>query len=265
MSGPHSPAWLREIVKDPATSPDDRRPPGGGARARAGSPLLNVTGLTVQVGHTTILDNVSFTVPRGITLAIVGPNGAGKSTLLRVLLGRIPYAGRVEWNGPARIGYVPQKLVDTDIPLSVRELLSLRGPGNYEACLAMVGLGPGLLEQQIGTLSGGEMQRVLIGWATIDRPEVLLFDEPTSNVDVGSEDTILQAVRRVQVETGATVFLVTHDLHELHHYADQVLVLNRRVIFEGGVTDLLSNSALVAETFGLRADELPPFELGVRR
>ncbi len=228
-------------------------------------PLLTVTDLTVRLGRRLVLDGVSFRVPKGITLAIVGPNGAGKSTLLRVLLGRIPFTGQVQWSRPARIGYVPQKLVDTDVPLSVKELLSLRGSGDYTASLAMVGLGPAVLQQHIGTLSGGEIQRVLISWATMDRPDVLLFDEPTSNVDVGSEDTILQAVRRVQVETGATVFLVTHDLHELHHYADRVLVLNRRVIFEGSVTDLLSNTALVTEAFGLRADELPPFELSARR
>lgn len=225
-------------------------------------PVLQVSDLTVREGGATILDRVSFRVDRGITLAIVGPNGAGKTTLLRVLLGRIPYHGAVAWDGAVRLGYVPQKLVDTEIPLSVRELLSLKCPGDYAACLATVGLGPETLERQIGQLSGGEMQRVLIGWATVDRPDVLLFDEPTSNVDVGSEDTILQAVRRVQLETRATVLLVTHDLHEIHHYADRVLVLDRRVLYDGPTGELLSNRSLLAETFGLRPDELPPFSSG---
>ncbi len=238
-------------------------PPPGGATAGA-APILTVSDLSVQIGRSSVLDHVSFRVPRGITLAIVGPNGGGKTTLLRVLLGRLPHSGRVEWSGAVRVGYVPQKLVDTDIPLAVHELLSLRGPGDYAAALALVGLGPETLPRQIGTLSGGEIQRVLIAWATVDRPEVLLFDEPTSNVDVGSEDTIFEAVRRVQVETGATVFLVTHDLHELHHYADRVLVVNHTVLFDGTVTELLSDPRRTAEVFGLRREELPPFELGSR-
>ena len=238
----------------------DSRPTLGGPSA-----LLSVSDLTVRVGRSTVLDRVSFSAARGVTLAIVGPNGAGKTTLLRALLGRVPYTGRIAWNGSVRIGYVPQKLVDTDIPLSVGELLSLKCPGDYGACLAMVGLGPGTLDRQIGTLSGGEVQRVLIAWATVDRPDVLLFDEPTANVDVGSEDTIFSAVRRVQTETGTTVFLVTHDLHEIHHYADRVLVLDRHVVFEGTVAELFRDPRLVAETFGLRAGEELPFEVGAHR
>lgn len=238
------------------------RSPGSAPVASAAAPVLDVSDLSVREGGVTILDHVSFRVDRGVTLAIVGPNGAGKTTLLRVLLGRLPFQGRVTWDGPVRLGYVPQKLVDTEIPLSVRELLSLKGGGDYVSCLATVGLGPESLDRQIGKLSGGEMQRVLIGWATLDRPDVLLFDEPTSNVDVGSEDTILQAVHRVQLETRATVLLVTHDLHEIHHYADRALVLDRRVLFEGPAAELLSNRKLLSETFGLRPDEVPPFDTG---
>ncbi len=158
----------------------DSRPAPGGPSA-----FLSVSDLTVRVGRSTVLDRVSFSAARGVTLAIVGPNGAGKTTLLRALLGRVPYTGRIEWGGPVRIGYVPQKLVDTDIPLSVAELLSLKCPGDYGASLAMVGLGPGTLDRQSGSRPGGEVQRVLIAWVTVDPPDVLLFDEPTANV--GSE------------------------------------------------------------------------------
>ncbi len=227
-------------------------------------PLLTVADLTVRLGRTAVLDRVSFEVPRGAVLGIVGPNGGGKTTLLRVLLHRVSYTGTVVWDEPVRVGYVPQKLVDTDVPLTVGELLSLKGPGDYGSSLRMVGLGPETLERQIGTLSGGELQRVLIAWATVDRPAVLLFDEPTSNVDVGSEEAILQAVRTVQAETGATVFLVTHDLHELLHYADRVLVLNRRVVFDGTIAELLADPARVEQTFGLRRGELPSFGLAIR-
>lgn len=227
--------------------------------------ILTVRDLTVRAGGEALLDHVSFRTPRGITLAIVGPNGAGKTTLLRALLGRIPYTGEISWGRTVRVGYVPQKLVDTEIPLSVGEFLSMKRAGDYASSLATVNLPPATLDRQIGMLSGGEIQRVLIAWATLDRPEVLLFDEPTSNVDVGSEDSIYEAVRTVQREMAATVFLVTHDLHEIHHYADRVLVLDRRVIFEGPVQELFADREQVVETFGLRSEHDLPFEVARAR
>jgi ABC-type Mn2+/Zn2+ transport system permease subunit len=104
------------------------------------APILTARDLTVRPGATTGLDRVSFRVPEGVTLAIVGPNGAGKSTLLRVLLHRVPYSDRVGWDGPVRIGYVPQKLVDTDIPPSVEELFPTKGPADYASAPRTVGL-----------------------------------------------------------------------------------------------------------------------------
>ena len=231
-------------------------PPPSTADAR---PILTVDRLSVRLYGRSLLEEVSFSVPAGATVAVVGPNGGGKTTLLRALLHRVPYSGQVRWSHPLRIGYVPQKLVDTDIPLTVEEFLRLKCEADYLRCLQPVGLSSGVLSEPIGALSAGEMQRVLIAWATVDRPEVLLFDEPTSNVDVGGEDAILQAVARVQRETGATVLLVTHDLHELHHYCDRVLVLHRRLLFDGTVPALLADSARVAEVFGLRAEDKMPF------
>lgn len=226
---------------------------GGPASPAVAEPILAVSHLTVRSAGRRVLDDVSFSVPARATLAVVGPNGGGKTTLLRALLGRVPYSGQVAWAHPLRIGYVPQKLVDTDIPLTVEELLRLKCRADYAACLRPVGLAPTVLGQPIGALSAGEMQRVLIAWASVDRPEVLLFDEPTSNVDVGSEDVILEAVQRAQRATGATVLLVTHDLHELHHYCDRALVLNRRVLFDGTVDDLLADPGRIAAIFGLAA------------
>ncbi|MCL4324585.1 MAG: metal ABC transporter ATP-binding protein [Candidatus Thermoplasmatota archaeon] len=222
---------------------------------RTPSPYLSVAHLSVQREGEVILEDVSFEVPKGQVLAVVGPNGGGKTTLLRALLGRVPHQGEVRWAEPVRIGYVPQKLVETDIPLSVEELLAMKCPGDYARCLSSVGLDPSLLPKSIGVLSGGEIQRVLIAWAVVDSPQVMLFDEPTSNTDVGSEEVIFHTLRSVQKELQATMLLVTHDVHSVHHFADEVLVLNRRVIFQGPPRQLLADHRLFREAFQMSPEE----------
>lgn len=223
----------------------DRRSPD------LGEPFLSVAHLSVRREGRLLLDDVGFEVRKGSIVAIVGPNGAGKTTLFRALLGVVPYHGVVRWAEPVRFGYVPQKLVETDIPLSVREFLSMKCPTDFRSCLSTVGLDPTLLKKTLGVLSGGEIQRILIAWAIVDRPQVLLFDEPTSNVDTGSQDVIFQTLRRVQRELGETILLVTHDVHAVHHFADQVVVLRTRLLFSGKPTDLLNDRQLMTEAFGL--------------
>src|SRR5437879_4638530 len=88
--------------------------------------VLRVANLGVRLDHVPILEDVSFHVRRGTTLAIVGPNGAGKTTLFRVLLGLVQHTGTVEWSGPVRIGYVPQNFVVTDVPITVRDFLGFK-------------------------------------------------------------------------------------------------------------------------------------------
>ncbi len=211
--------------------------------------ILRVVNLGVRLDHVPILENVSFHVRKGTTLAVVGPNGAGKTTLFRVLLGILPYTGRVEWNGPVKVGYVPPHFAVTDVPITVGEFLSFKRETDWEEALSAVGLERRILGKRLGVLSGGEMQRVLIAWAILDRPSVLLFDEPTATVDIGSEDLVYEALNRLEKDTGLTVLLITHDLHIVARYSDSVLALNRTVRFFGP-SDRLSEPDLLREVFG---------------
>ena len=155
--------------------------------------ILEVSNLSVEISNQPIITNVTFKISRGITLAIVGPNGAGKTTLFRALLNLVPYSGKIEWNGKMKIGYVPQILSVRDIPISVKEFLSYKNESerDIKAVLASVGLdSETIVDKSLGTLSGGQMRRVLIAWAIADKPDVLLFDEPTCGVDVDSEEAI---------------------------------------------------------------------------
>lgn len=196
--------------------------------------ILKVSNLSVKFPNESVLDDIGFKLREGTTLAIVGPNGAGKSTLFRVLLNMVPSTGKVEWTGKVKIGYVPQRLSVSDIPISVKEFLSFKSTSSIEDCLSLVGLdGKEILNKTLGVLSGGQLQRVLIAWAIIDKPNVLLFDEPTTGVDLDSEEAIYKMLVNLKKEREITILLISHDIHIVRDYSDYMLALNKCVTFFG--------------------------------
>ncbi len=195
--------------------------------------ILKVTDLTVKSRDTKILDGINFYVKKGTVIAIVGPNGAGKTTLFRALLRLIPYSGNIRWKEGVKMGYVPQGLLTTDLPVTVREFLNLKCRIEPGSCLKTVGLEEKILGMQLGKLSGGQLQRVLLAWSIIDNPDILLFDEPTSGVDVGAEEPIYEKINQMKKTLGITVLLITHNHHVVMHYTDYILGLNRSQIYFG--------------------------------
>jgi len=223
----------------------------------AGGILLKVTGLKVKFDEHTVLDDISFEVKRDDTLAIIGPNGAGKSVLFRSLLGLIPYEGKVEWAKDAKIGYVPQKLsVAKDLPLTVNEFLRFKenDTKKIEKALESVGFKKGeaehihddkrVLKTRVGALSGGELQRVLIAYALLGEPNVLLFDEPTSGIDVAGEETVYSLIHKLQEEEDLTIIFISHELQVVYHYANTVLCLNREKVCFGIPKEVLDKESL---------------------
>jgi zinc transport system ATP-binding protein len=205
--------------------------------------ILQVSNLTVEISNQLILNNLYFKIKRGITLAIVGPNGAGKTTLFRALLNLVSYAGKIEWNGKVKIGYVPQILSVRDIPISVKEFLALKNESQEDmrAVLTSVGLdSKAVLEKSLATLSGGQMRRVLIAWAIVDKPDVLLFDEPTSGVDLDSEEAIYGMLRKLTAKNEITLLLISHDLHIVREYSDYALALNKCLVFFGESKEVMN-------------------------
>ena len=206
------------------------------ARDKNDNYILNVSNLTVEISNQPIIDNLNFKIKRGITLAIVGPNGAGKTTLFRALLNLVPYSGKIEWTGKVKIGYVPQILSVRDIPISVKEFLSFKNESaqDIKAVLAAVGLdSEEVVDKSLSTLSGGQMRRVLIAWAIVDNPDALLFDEPTSGVDLDSEEAIYGMLRSLTAKKEITLLLISHDLHIVREYSDYALALNKCLVFFG--------------------------------
>jgi ABC-type Mn2+/Zn2+ transport system ATPase subunit len=205
--------------------------------------VLKVSNLSVKLQNQTILDNVSFRLKRGTTLAVAGPNAAGKTMLFKALLNLVPYAGKIEWAEKVKIGYVPQNIAVDDIPISVRDFLSFRNQVNVESSLSPVRLtNKNVEDKTLGVLSGGQLRRVLIAWALADNPNVLLFDEPTTGVDHDSEEPIFATLNDLKKKNSITILLITHDVHIVREYSDYLLALNKCVTFFGESKEIMDPS-----------------------
>ncbi len=214
-------------------------------------PILEVKNLKVRFGEQSILENISFDLEKGDTLAVIGPNGSGKTTLLRAILGAVAYEGEISLTGGARIGYVPQKIdLERDLPITVQEFLLLKSKKEVSSAyspnqaLELVNLSADFLKKRIGELSAGELQRILIAWAVIDRPSLLLFDEPTASVDVAGQETVYELLHRLQDKYDLTLILISHDLTVVYRYADKVLCLNRAQVCFGAPSEVLTPQEL---------------------
>ena len=225
---------------------------------------LEVTGLTVSYADTTVLRDITLTVPAGAMLAVIGPNGAGKSTLIKAALGLVPrLAGQVAVYGQdvsrarARIAYVPQRAsVDWEFPATVldvvlmglyRELgLLRRTTARHRAramdCLARVGM-QDFATRQIGRLSGGQQQRVFLARALAQGADLYILDEPFAGVDAATERAIIDVLKSLQAE-GATVVCVHHDLATVQAYFTHVFLVNGAGVAQGTVAEAFTTANL---------------------
>jgi zinc transport system ATP-binding protein len=203
-----------------------------------GSPILEISSLTLRPGDRALLTDFSLSVARGSLHAVVGPNGAGKTTLLAAILGLVPFTGRIvaHWAARGRIGYVPQQFhVDRTLPVTVADFLALTRQAR-PVCIGItaatrrriallldrVGL-PGLADRPLSVLSGGELRRALLANALDPLPELLILDEPLSGLDEAGakwlDDTL------VSLKGEVTTLMVSHDADQVRRIADRVTVL----------------------------------------
>lgn len=233
--------------------------------------LLTIENLGVELGGRPILNGVNAHLTRGRITALIGLNGSGKTTLLKAILREHSFTGQLNFHcghdhrrqEPERVGYVPQKLnIDTRLPLTVRDLLGLamqRWPiiwgfsrsckERIDRCLGRVG-GERLIDSPVGKLSGGELQRVLLGLALEPEPELLLLDEPAAGIDFRDQSDFYGLIAQINEKSGVTVLLVSHELSVVARHAHHVLCLrDGKVHCEGSPHEVLSGEVL-AETFG---------------
>ena len=199
--------------------------------------LVEASHINVSNGRRRILKDVSLAVGERDFITLIGPNGAGKSTLLKCLTGSVvPDRGRVERRRGIRIGYMPQSLsVDYVMPITVRRFLSLRRQVDAEAVRRVAeetAVEP-ILTDSLHTLSGGELQRVLLARALIDEPDLLVLDEPAQNLDVTNQLKFYKLIERVYTQRKISVLMVSHDLHLVMSCTRQVVCLFHHVCCSG--------------------------------
>ena len=213
---------------------------------------LRVENMSVQIGSDHILKDVNLHVHCGEMVALIGPNGAGKSTFLKSVLGQQDYRGVIAFSEPGqrsrkpKIGYVPQSpSFDPGDPISVADLFACcmsRRPAflgigktmraQILECLDRVH-GKDLIDKRVGTLSGGELQRVLLALALEPLPNILILDEPLSGVDVEGMQSLMDMLDEIRKEYDLSILMTTHDFSMLDRYADQVVLIDHKVVCAG--------------------------------
>ena len=221
---------------------------------------LRVQDLSVQIGSDCILKDVNLHVHCGELVALIGPNGAGKSTFLKAILGQQEHEGIIVFSVPGqrgkkpKIGYVPQSpSFDPGDPVTVADLFVCcmsRRPaflGHSKAmektirdCLERVHA-TDLMDKRVGTLSGGELQRVLLALALEPIPNILILDEPLSGVDVEGQTDLMDMLDELRETYDLSILMTTHNFSILSRYADQVALIDRGIVALGTAQQVLES------------------------
>lgn len=216
-------------------------------------PLIELKQINVIFAEKTALRDINLKIYPNSIITIVGPNGGGKSTLLKTLLKlQKPSSGEVLYHDKVRIGYVPQKIhLDHSLPLTVSRFLRLSKDVNkrdIEATLTQLSIHH-LAEQNMQKLSGGEMQRVLLARAILNKPNLLVLDEPTQGVDINGQAELYQLIHQTQQALNCAVVMVSHDLHIVMADSKEVLCINQHICC-AGTPETLSNDPTFMRLWG---------------
>ena len=190
--------------------------------------IVALKNVSVKAENKLILSDVSALFEKGQLTTLIGPNGGGKSTLLKLILGIIhPTTGSIRIKKGTRIGYMPQKIhIDPQLPMTVKSFL--KKPQILESFNSL-----DMLDLNMATLSGGEMQKVLLAYALQNQPNLLLLDEPTQGLDVLAERQLYELIFNYQNKTGCSIIMASHDLNVVLARSAQILCLNGHVCCHG--------------------------------
>ncbi len=238
--------------------------------------LIAAENLTAGYQEKTVWRDANFSIGRGEFVAVIGPNGAGKTTLFRLLLGlQQPVSGTIKifGNQPNRgnplIGYVPQRhVIDSDTNIEALELVRLGFSGKQwgfnpfshadrdtaYAALESVDAKE-LAHSPLGVLSGGELQRIFLAEALVSNPNVLLLDEPLSNLDMRRESDLLHLVNQVVHSRGVTALLIAHNINPLLPHLDKVIYIANGKVATGKPNEVLTSESLTA-LYGVHVEVL---------
>lgn len=208
------------------------------------SQLLSLRNISYYIGPQRLLSNIDIDIAVNETVSLVGPNGAGKSTLVKLILGLIdPTKGSITAHQPLQLGYVPQRFtVPPILPLRVSDLLDQADKKRLTAeqrqfifdNLALTHL----LSRQMLHLSGGEAQRVLLARALLDKPNLLILDEPMQGLDPDTEVWLYQFIDKLPDFLRCAMLVISHDLHWVMRGSRRVICLNKHICCEGQPSEL---------------------------
>ena len=219
--------------------------------------LIEVQNLCVRYGNKEVLRNINLSLSKNEIVTIVGPNGSGKTTLFKSIIGSTPISsGKVLIRPNLKIGYVPQVLnIDRSLPLTVERFLSLENRlHKREALSAQQVLDRGdLLFKQISTLSAGQLQRVLLARALVNKPDVLLLDEATRGLDQPGSAAFYRKIEEIRNTTGCAILMISHDLHVVMSASNRVICLNGHICCQGEPQSVASSPEYKA-MFGSNVD-----------
>lgn len=234
--------------------------------------VLEIKNVYVKYGNEAVLQNVSFTVEHGDYIGVVGPNGSGKTTMMKALLGLVPVSGGAvifpDKNlKKENIGYVQQKQggTDTNFPATVREIVSTglivhkkgikyltsQDKERVDEILGTLQI-KDLQNKKVGHLSGGQYQRMLLARALVNRPGMLILDEPASALDPKIRDDLFFILSELNKNQGITILFVSHDIGSIGKYTNKMLYLDRRVVFFGDYEQFCQSKDMT-EYFGYEA------------
>lgn len=223
---------------------------------------IKINDLSVSFGDEKVLDNVSLHMHCGELTVIIGQNGAGKSTLLRAILGQIPHEGSIEFketrtgniSNVMKIGYVPQTLnIERELPMTVYDLFASfiskypvwlpRNKKLYARIKEQLKLFSveDCIDKQVGKLSGGQLQRVMLSIALTPMPDLLVLDEPVSGIDENGVRDFYRLVDEMKHKHDLAVLLVSHDLELVRKYADKVILLDNRILCQGSAEEVYAD------------------------
>jgi zinc transport system ATP-binding protein len=216
-------------------------------------PLIKATAIVIQFDGRQVLQGVDIEVSRGQIVTLIGPNGAGKTTLVRIVLGLLQPDGGTVWRAPGlRIGYMPQRLhIEPTLPITVRRFLRLAAndqPSLIGRLLEDLRIGH-IADAQLQSVSGGELQRILLARALMRDPQLLVLDEPAQGVDVTGQAELYQLISRLADERQCGILMISHDLHLVMSTTDEVICLNHHVCCHGK-PEQVSNDPAYLDLFG---------------
>lgn len=212
-------------------------------------PLLSVNQLGVKFNTRWVLKDIHLSIYPQEIVTLIGPNGCGKTTLVKTMLGLLkPAAGGVIKAPNLKIGYMPQRFaIEPTLPMTVARFLTLAQQDLTAQTHLFATLGiTHLLQTALQHLSGGETQRVLMAYALLGQPNLLILDEPIQGVDVNGQIELYQLLYRLRDELNCSIFMVSHDLHLVMASTDRVICLNQHICCEGKPESVLSDPAYLA-------------------